>query len=317
MLEALDITKKFEEHTAVDNVNFKIEKGEVVGLLGPNGAGKTTTMRMLTGFYRPTSGHVQIDGESMTDLRRKLQLRIGYLPESGSSYADMVVADYLSFIAKARGLRDSQLEQGIQYAVNATSIEEYYYRPIAELSKGFKRRVGLAAALLHNPDILVLDEPTDGLDPNQILQIQDLIRELAKEKTILLSTHILKEVEATCKRAIIINRGSVVLDKKLEDIKKLSSGSQSYSFSITGIHEQAQAKLETFLASKDNFTFDSFNTSESETSFHVHGPAGAASSFFDFAVENDYKLSELRTEKISLEEVFRDLTKKEDGAKHE
>lgn len=317
MLKAVDITKKFDAHVAVDNISFNIDQGEVVGLLGPNGAGKTTTMRMLTGYYKPTAGKVLINEESMADLRRKLQLQIGYLPESGSSYADMAVADYLKFIANARGLRDIHLEDGIEYAVEATSLSEYYYRSIAELSKGFKRRVGLAAALLHNPDILILDEPTDGLDPNQILQIQDLIRQLAKDKTILLSTHILREVEATCKRAIIINRGKVVLDKSLSEIKKISSGSQAYHFSLAGAYPDAEQKLDNFLSGKKDFVVDSITSGEKESSFKVHGPADSSVEFFKFAVENSYQLSELRTEKISLEEVFRDLTKEEKGASGE
>ena len=317
MLNAVDITKKFDSHVAVDNISFNIGQGEVVGLLGPNGAGKTTTMRMLTGYYKPTAGKVLINEESMTDLRRKLQLQIGYLPESGSSYNDMVVADYLRFIAQARGLRETNLEDGLEYAVEATSLDEYYYRSIAELSKGFKRRVGLAAALLHNPDILILDEPTDGLDPNQILQIQDLIRQLAKEKTILLSTHILQEVEATCKRAIIINRGKVVLDKSLTEIKKISSGSQAYHFSLSGSLPEAEQKLDAYLAGKKDFDVDSVINGEAETSFKVRGPSNSAVEFFKFAVENNYQLSELRKEKISLEEVFRDLTHEEKGAARE
>ncbi|HRP68736.1 MAG TPA: ABC transporter ATP-binding protein, partial [Turneriella sp.] len=224
MIAVSSLEKSFGPYQAVRQVNFSIGKGEVVALLGPNGAGKTTTMRMLTGFYEPTSGQVTIGGLDVVKDRKAVQSMIGYLPEGANSYPDMLVGEFLNFIAESRSLSDEAAQKGIAKAIEVTDLKDKIHVPIMQLSKGYKQRVGLAAALLHDPQVLILDEPTSGLDPNQIHEIRQLIRNLAKEKTIILSTHILKEVEDTCERAIIINNGRIVLDERLDKIQRRKEG---------------------------------------------------------------------------------------------
>lgn len=307
MIEVENLSKHFGIFTAVDNINFSIKKGEIVGLLGPNGAGKTTSMRMMTGFYEPTSGTVSVNGMSITEHRQEIQRILGYLPESASSYSDMIVADYLSFIASARNLEGSELRNGIDRAVAATSLEKFYYRPISHLSKGFRQRVGLAATLVHDPEVLILDEPTSGLDPNQIKEIQDLIRKLAEEKTIILSTHILREVEETCRRAIIISQGRIVLDESLASLEKLKEGGLRILLSLKGSPQNAYDILEErFTAPNEHI--ERATSDENETRFTVTSGPEAPEKLFAIAVENNWIIRELTPERQSLNEIFHNLT---------
>lgn len=310
MIEVQKLWKSFDEHEVVKDVSFSIQKGEIVGLLGPNGAGKTTTMRMMTGYYHADKGEITINGKNIKDDKEEIQSMIGYLPESSASYSDMIVSDYLKFIAQTRGMGNSEQKSAMERVISQTSLEKYFYRPISILSKGYRQRVGLAAAMIHNPPVLILDEPTSGLDPNQIIDIQGLIKSLAEEKTIILSTHILKEVEATSKRAIIIHDGKIVMDKPLEDIATLKGGASTIQVSVKGIVDNLDTLVEKAVEGIQ-ISSQEFTTS-GETIFRVtttKDPKECSAKLFRLAVQNEWILTELYQEKFSLESVFSELTR--------
>lgn len=212
MISVKDLTKYYGDVHALKGISFEVERGQVVGILGPNGAGKSTTLRILTCYLNPTSGDAIIDGKSVLKDTRAIKRIIGYLPESAPLYNDMVVYDYLVYMALIQEIKKEDIDDRLEYVVSACNLRDVISKTIGELSKGYKQRVGLAGAIIHDPKILILDEPTNGLDPNQIVEIRELIKELGKEKTVLLSTHILSEVEATCSRVIIINKGEIITD---------------------------------------------------------------------------------------------------------
>jgi len=212
LIEILGLSKRFGRFTAVDNISFNVARGEVLGFLGPNGAGKSTTMRMLAGFVTPTSGRAKICGHDVTTDGVRARRRLGYLPEGAPTYPDMTVRDFLTFTGRIRGYSGGELTDRVAHAIRLTTLQGVRLQPIETLSKGFKRRVGLAQALLHDPDVLVLDEPTDGLDPNQKHEVRTLINQMAQHKAIIISTHILEEVDAVCTRAIVITGGRLVAD---------------------------------------------------------------------------------------------------------
>lgn len=222
LIEIVNLTKRFGRFTAVDNVSFKVARGEVLGFLGPNGAGKTTTMRMLAGFITPTNGTARLCGHDVGRDGIAARRSLGYLPEGAPAYPDMAVADFLTFTGRVRGFKGQDLHDRVDHAMGLTTLQGVRLHPIETLSKGFKRRVGLAQALLHDPDVLVLDEPTDGLDPNQKHEVRGLIKSMAERKAIVISTHILEEVDAVCTRAIIIAAGRVVADATPADLEKLT-----------------------------------------------------------------------------------------------
>src|SRR5258707_12580486 len=225
-LSVSDVSKRFGGVTAVDHVSFAVDRGQVVGFLGPNGAGKSTTMRMITQYYEPDTGTIALDGVPLADAARAAKRHIGYLPENNPLYEDMLVHDYLAFIADLRELAGLPRRQALDEAVTGTGIETVYYRPISELSKGFRQRVGLAQAILHRPELLVLDEPTEGLDPNQRLEIRRLIGDLGRERTVLLSTHVLSEVRQSCSRLLIINKGRIVADGGVDTLMQRAEGAR-------------------------------------------------------------------------------------------
>ena len=233
-LSVSDVSKQFGGVTAVDHVSFAVDRGQVVGFLGPNGAGKSTTMRMITQYYEPDTGAITLDGVPLADASRAAKRRIGYLAENNPLYEDMLVHDYLAFIADLRQLEGLPRRQALDAAVRATGIESVYYRPIAELSKGFRQRVGLAQAILHRPDLLVLDEPTEGLDPNQRVEIRRLIGALGKDRTVILSTHVLSEVQQTCSRLLIINRGKIVADGAVDRLIAQAAGAVEIAVEASG-----------------------------------------------------------------------------------
>jgi len=309
MISVTGLKKNFGEYEAVKQLNFSIGKGEVVALLGPNGAGKTTTMRMLTGFYEPTAGTATVGGHDVQRDRKAVQALIGYLPESASSYPDMLVSEFLNFIAESRNLENDAAAKGIEKAVKVTDLSRYLYKPIMHLSKGYKQRVGLAAALLHDPQVLILDEPTSGLDPNQIHEIRNLIRELSKEKTIILSTHILKEVEDTCERAIIINDGRIVLDDKLEKIQRMKEGREVWEFSLKGNQSSSLQKIQALAASGESVAVQS--ASDAETRFIAETVSGFNEKLYNLCVSERWILRELFMQKQSIEDVFARLTAKQ------
>ena len=222
MIKIRNLTKKFDQFTAVNDLNFNVSEGEVLGFLGPNGAGKSTTMKVITGFLSPTAGIVEIDGHDIIENPIKAKSLIGYLPEGAPCYGDMSVFEFLSFIAEIRGFRNEEATKRVQHALNLVELKSVRQQSIETLSKGFKRRVGLAQAIMHDPKVLILDEPTDGLDPNQKHHVRELIKNLAKDKIVIISTHILEEVSAVCSRAIIINSGEIVADGTPSELESRS-----------------------------------------------------------------------------------------------
>ncbi|UCH23537.1 MAG: ATP-binding cassette domain-containing protein, partial [Deltaproteobacteria bacterium] len=232
MIHVENLTKYYKELCAVDRINFDVQKGEIMGLLGPNGAGKTTTLRMLTGFLRPTSGNIRIKEYSIEAQPLEIKRIMGYLPESAPLYHEMLVYDYLDYIAAIRAIDPTQKLTRIRQLVDLCGLNSVMHQPVSELSKGFKQRVGLAHAMMNDPEILVLDEPTSGLDPNQIAEIREIIKRIGKEKTIVISTHILSEAEATCDRIVIISNGKIVADDATESLKQSISGKTLINISL-------------------------------------------------------------------------------------
>ena len=232
MIHVENLTKYFNELCAVDQITFDIQRGEIMGLLGPNGAGKTTFLRMLTGYLRPTSGTVRVKDYSIDEHLLEIKKLLGYLPESAPLYHDMLAYDYLNYVAEVREIHGEDKLSRIHRLADLCGLNEVMHQPIGELSKGYKQRVGLAHAMMSDPEILVLDEPTSGLDPNQIVEIREIIKKIGKEKTIIISTHILSEAEATCDRIVIINRGRIVADGSTETIKQTASGEYLVSISL-------------------------------------------------------------------------------------
>jgi ABC-2 type transport system ATP-binding protein len=218
-IQVQHLTRMYGEQRAVDNISFNVRKGEIVGFLGPNGAGKSTTMKMITGYLEPTNGTTTVSNISMQERPIEAKKRIGYLPEANPLYYDMYVKEYLSFIADVHQIKNKQ--QRIKEIIDIVGLTVESRKKTGQLSKGYKQRVGLAAALIHDPEVLILDEPTTGLDPNQIIEIREVIRKLGQNKTVLFSSHILQEVEALCERVIIINKGKIVADEKLSNLKQL------------------------------------------------------------------------------------------------
>ncbi len=219
MIQVTGLSKKYANSVAVDNITFSVDKGDIVGFLGPNGAGKTTTMRVITGFLPPTKGKVSVGGFDVFEQPFEVKKRIGYLPETPPLYPEMNVIDYLTFVARLKGIPNAEIAERVQQAMKKCSVLDVSNKLISKLSKGYRQRVGLAQAIVHNPDVLILDEPTSGLDPKQIYETRDLIKGLAGEHTIILSTHILPEVEAICKKVIIISKGKLVKIDSVENLK--------------------------------------------------------------------------------------------------
>ena len=233
LINAKTLKKSFDDFIAVDKINLQVDRGEVVGFLGPNGAGKSTTMKMLTGFLEPDDGEIFINGIDLKSNPLKAKEYIGYLPEGAPSYSDMIVSDFLSFIGKMRGLTDKSLSNRLEEMADQINLKEMWDRPVETLSKGFKRRVGIAQALIHDPDILILDEPTDGLDPNQKHEMRNLIKKISKNKAIVISTHILEEVEAVCSRAIIIADGKLLANDTPQNLENKFLNKHTLSIKIS------------------------------------------------------------------------------------
>jgi ABC-2 type transport system ATP-binding protein len=298
------VTKRFNGVPAVDDVSFTIDRGQVVGFLGPNGAGKSTTMRMVTQYFEPDAGHIRLDGVPLAEAGREAKRRIGFLPENNPLYVDMLVSEYLDFVARLRELAGTERARAIDGAVAATGIESVYNRPVGELSKGFRQRVGLAAAILHRPDLLVLDEPTEGLDPNQRVEIRRLISDLGRERTVLLSTHVLPEVQFTCSRLLIINRGKIVADGAVDTLVGQASSGVRVSVEASG------SELEEHLASLPGVNgVERRETTDGRVKLSVTA-AGSdiRPRIFELAKSRGWVLYELHQEAGSLEDLFRQLT---------
>ena len=300
------VCKRFDGVTAVDSVSFAVDPGQVVGFLGPNGAGKSTTMRMITQFYEPDSGEIRLDGVPLADAAREAKRRIGYLAENNPQYDDMLVADYLAFIADLRELAGLTRRQALDAAITGTGIESVYYRPIGELSKGFRQRVGLAQAMLHRPDLLVLDEPTEGLDPNQRVEIRRLIATLGRDRTVILSTHVLSEVQHTCSRLLVISRGKIVADGAVDRLIQQAEGAVAIAVEAagTGIAEALRElpgvrRVEAGRAADGRVA----------VTLTADGGTDLRPEIFGLAKSRGWTLYELHEERASLEELFRQLTR--------
>lgn len=303
MIEVNNLVKQFDNLTAVDHLSFRVDAGEVLGFLGPNGAGKSTTMKMITGFLAPTEGSVQVYGHDVVTDAMAAREKIGYLPEGSPCYGDMTVYDFLSYIADIRGLKQRKSER-LESVVKDLALEKVLDQSIETLSKGFNRRVGLAQALLHDPQILILDEPTDGLDPNQKHHVRELIKNLAKDKIVIISTHILEEVTAVCSRAIIIAGGKLVVDEKPEQLQKRSRYHNAITLHLTEAVADIEAQL---LAQADVEAVELEADSLSLTVIPKKGqPLFAA--IEQLSREKSWPVSELYVEKGRLEDVFRSVT---------
>jgi ABC-2 type transport system ATP-binding protein len=303
-----NITKKFGVQKAVDNVSFTVKTGEIVGFLGPNGAGKTTTLKAITCFFMPNEGDITVGGYSIRENPEEIKRNIGYLPENNPLYKEMPVIDYLYFVAEIQGIPVGKIRDRILEMVNTCGLEGEKHKKIGELSKGYQQRVGLAQALIHNPNVLVLDEPTSGLDPNQIIEIRDLIRKIGQEKTVILSSHILAEVEATCDRIIIINKGRIVADGTSTQLRKQSQGREILKVTIEGGNKNEVFKALQGLINVQMVDF----ISKSDSSFEVQSKPDTSSrrDVFQLCVKKGWDLTELTPTETKLEDVFRELTLK-------
>jgi ABC-2 type transport system ATP-binding protein len=311
MIEVEGLTKFYGEHLAVDGISFEVKKGEVVGFLGPNGSGKTTTMRILTGYLPPSTGTASIAGfDTMTaslDARR----HIGYLPETVPLYTDMTVEDYLRFLGTIRGMRKDQLKRRIDTAIERVKLGDYRKSFISKLSKGYRQRTGLAQAILHEPEVLILDEPTVGIDPIQVVETRQLIKELGKEQTLLLSTHILPEVSATCDRVIIINQGSIVAEDTPDNLAVRLRGSEQVQAEIRG------PSADVIKAIRDLSGVTSARHIETATGsrYNIESSAGndIREKVAEMVVTNSWGLLQLSVVPMSLEEIFLELTSGEEN----
>jgi ABC-2 type transport system ATP-binding protein len=295
-IKVTEVSKIYKAQIALDEVSFSAEKGQVIGFLGPNGAGKSTMMKILSGFMKPNSGEVFVDEINVLQNPLEAQKSIGYLPEHNPLYADMYVREYLQFQASIFNVAKSEIETCIEKV--GLTLEAH--KKINQLSKGYQQRVGLAAAILHNPKVLILDEPTTGLDPNQLVEIRALIKELGREKTVLFSTHIMQEVEAVCDRVIIIKKGVVLMDKKLSELQNNSHQVIEVVFHIA-VEETRFSELNNLVSLKKNGTNTwqiTFNSDED-----------MRAKIFDFAQENNLKILELNSQNKSLETLFREVTR--------
>lgn len=306
MISVDRLTKTFGLERAVDDISFEVERGEVLGFLGPNGAGKSTTMRVLTCYLPPTSGRVTVNGLDVTADSLAIRRLIGYLPESTPLYHEMTVRDYLRFVAAIREMSAGDERSRIAYVVDVCGLTGVLSKRIETLSKGYRQRVGLAQAMLHDPEILILDEPTSGLDPNQIVEIRDLVRSLGEQKTVILSTHILPEVEASCDRVLIINRGKIVADGSPETLQAHFQGAQRLLFGVSGDGAGVEAALQSIHGV--SVIQQSSENGSTVFSLSLEGSSDVRSELFHLAVNRGWELTELHREEARLEDVFRQLT---------
>ena len=315
MIKVEGLSKTYARHTAVDNISFEVEKGKIVGFLGPNGAGKTTTMRILTCFMPPTAGSASIAGFNVLESPLEVKKRIGYLPETPPLYPDMEVCEYLQYVGKLKGLSGNDLHKRVKEVSGRCNIADVSTKLIGQLSKGYRQRVGLAQAIIHNPEVLILDEPTSGLDPKQILETRDLIKGLAGEHTIILSTHILPEVESTCESVIIIAKGKLVARDSVENLTSRLRGVETIAVEVEapqgGVNTaEVQAKLEQVSGVSRVVHKE---TKADRSQFEVESLQGRSvrAELARAVVESGWNLTELRGVNVSLEDIFLQLTSSE------
>ncbi len=299
-------TRKYGAQRAVDNISFRVKTGEVLGFLGPNGAGKTTTMKAITTFLAPTSGDIKVGPYSVRENPDEVRRLTGYLPETNPLYPEMPVIDYLKFVARIYGIPSSKIPEKIYEMIEVCGLMAEKHKKIGELSKGYKQRVGLAQAMIHDPAVLILDEPTSGLDPNQIVEIRELIKRIGREKTVILSSHILAEVEATCDRILIINRGRIVADGSSTDLRKRAQGKEVLHACIEdadpnvvfeALKELTTAELVDFVKGRENYF-----------SIQSYSDRSSRREVFQLCRDKNWFLTELTPLETKLEDVFRELT---------
>jgi len=301
-----NLTKKYGVQKAVNDISFEINTGEVVGFLGPNGAGKSTTMKMITCFMAPTTGDVSVEGSSILSNPEAVKQKIGYLPEHNPLYLDMPIVDYLRFSAEVQGVKKADIPSRIGEMVERCGLDAEKHKNIGELSKGYRQRVGLAQAMIHDPEVLILDEPTTGLDPNQIVEIRKLIKDLGKEKTVILSSHILSEVEATCDRILIINKGRIVADGSSETLRLQAQGQEILTVHIETEATSIEADLRG-LKSVEKVT--PIDGKENWFTIQSKPELSSRKEVFDLCVSKKWYLMEMTGMETRLEDVFRNLTK--------
>jgi len=301
-----NLTKLYGPQRAVDNISFRVKTGEILGFLGPNGAGKTTTMKAITTYLNPNEGNVYVGNFSILENPEEVKQQIGYLPENNPLYTEMNVVDYLKFVADLHKIDKSKIKERVLEMIRLTGLEGEKHKKINELSKGYKQRVGLAQALIHNPEVLILDEPTSGLDPNQIVEIRELIKKIGKEKTVILSSHILAEVEATCDRILIINKGKIVADGTSGELRKQSEGRE-----IIKVKIEEGDKNEIFKALQEIDSIGVVDFMEGvDNGFEVQSKPEltSAKNIFKMCVDKGWVITEMTPIETKLEDIFRELT---------
>lgn len=305
-----NLTKNYGIQKAVDNISFQIKTGEILGFLGPNGAGKTTTMKMITSFLAPTQGDIKIGDYSVNEQPDEVKKLIGYLPENNPLYKELPVIDYLNFVAAVYGINKRVIADKVKEMVKICGLDEEKHKKIGELSKGYQQRVGLAQTLIHDPKILILDEPTTGLDPNQIIEIRELIKKIGKEKTVILSSHILAEVEATCDRIIIINKGRIVADGTPQQLRKQASGNELLKITIEDATIDA---VYAELMKLPNIEKAEPENKQGINNFTIQSKIGYSSKrdIFNLCVSKKWVLTQLTPIETKLEDIFRELTTEE------
>ena len=309
MIHVENLTKYYHTLCAVDQINLDIQKGEILGLLGPNGAGKTTTLRMLTGYLKPSSGSIFVKGLSIDQHVLEIKKVLGYLPESAPLYHDMLVFDYLNYVAAIREINGNQKLDRIRRLADLCGINEVMHQPIGELSKGYKQRVGLAHAMMNDPEVLILDEPTSGLDPNQIVEIRKIIRQIGKEKTIILSTHILSEAEATCDRIVIINQGKIVADGSTENLKQSIGGQNFMDLSLQNADFKTVEETFAGISGIEGVTRIAENNKTLNIRLSYQSTHDLRPEIYRKIRATEWIILDFHQKTQSLENIFRELTK--------
>jgi ABC-2 type transport system ATP-binding protein len=310
MIKVEGLTKRYARHVAVDNISFEVGKGEIVGFLGPNGAGKTTTMRVLTCFLPPTSGKASVAGFDVLENPHEVKKRIGYLPETPPLYPEMEVAEYLTFVARLKGIPSGDVPKRVDEAAGRCALGDVKGKLIAKLSKGYRQRVGLAQAILHNPDVLILDEPTSGLDPKQIIETRELIASLSGDHTIILSTHILPEVENSCQKVLIINRGRIVASESVQSLTHKTGGPDVVALEVEGERLNPADVRQRFEQIAGVSRVEVKDLKDSRVSLEVESLAGRMirPDLARAVVQAGWNLQEMRGISKSLEDIFLQLT---------
>ncbi len=309
-IKVSNLTKYYGESLAVDNISFEVNKGEILGFLGPNGAGKTTTMKIITTYMPPTSGDVNVDGLDIEENSLEVRRKLGYLPELNPLYLDMNVKEYLDYVAALDGIPKEKIAKKRNEMINTCGLETMKNKDIGELSKGFKQRVGIAQAMINDPEIIIMDEPTSGLDPNQIIEIRNLIKKLGKQKTVILSTHILSEVQATCNRVIIINKGKIVADGSTEELQKRAKGESVVTLEVKNNCDK-NALTSQLRACRGVNKVELARETDGSYIFNVYGERGVDLRELISSKVSEQKavLLSMQAKQSTLEDVFRELTR--------